>query len=229
MFGSRFGVKQIWLVGLVIAASVAPSSEAQTARRVRRESSANRKARIQRTIEETYSHRQEVSGGGGLLRFRPGQYLRRSNEVTFYLNDTYYLNNNKLGVMADVHGAYGNAQIGNTIYNIPDPQISEYIFSAGPSYRFYAKQRTAASAFVTGGVGYGKFDTGSKGIPPTLVGIWPAEWRPAFTAGVNLDYNFYPNLAARLTPTYVGTTFGGTVENSLGFNIGLVYRFGHMK
>ena len=47
--------------------------------------------------------------------------------------------------------------------------------------------------------------------------------------GANLDYNFYPNLAARVTPIYLGTTFGGTVQNNLGVNIGLVYRFGRIK
>jgi len=30
----------------------------------------------------------------------------------------------------------------------------------------------------------------------------------------------------RFTPTYVGTTFGGKVQNNLGFNAGVVYRFG---
>jgi opacity protein-like surface antigen len=228
MFGLRFGWKQALAVGLVVTAGMGTRAEAQSPRRVRRESSASRKARIQRTIEETYTHKQEVSGGGGFLRFRPGQYLRRSNEVTFYLNDTYYFTP-KLAVLADVHGAYGRAQIGNTIYNIPNPQISEYIFSAGPSYRFYAKQNVAASVFATGGVGYGKFGSGSKAIPPTLIGIWPDAWRPAFTAGVSLDYNFYPNLAARITPTYIGTNFGGTFEHNLGFNLGLVYRFGRQN
>ena len=50
-----------------------------------------------------------------------------------------------------------------------------------------------------------------------------------FRSGVNYDYNFYPNLAFRVTPTYVGTTFGGTVQNNLGVNAGIVYRFGRLK
>ncbi len=204
--------------------------EAQAPRRARRESTANRRARIQRTIEETYSHRNELSGGGGYLRFRAGEQIKKNNEVTFYLNDTYFLNS-KLGIVGDVRGAYGYAKIGNTIYNIPNPQISEYTFTAGPSYRFYAKQKYAMSVFGTGGVAYANFSGGSKGIPSTLLGVWQDGWRPAFTAGVNFDYNFYPNLAARVTPTYVGTTFtgpqGGSIQNNFGLNLGIVYRFGH--
>jgi hypothetical protein len=61
---------------------------------------------------------------------------------------------------------------------------------------------------------------------------------------VNLDYNFYPNLAFRLTPTFVGTTFVGTTatgplatggtstggfQPNVGFNAGFVYRFGRIK
>ncbi|GAC1365921.1 MAG: hypothetical protein NVSMB3_14550 [Acidobacteriaceae bacterium] len=212
-----------------MGAGAITSAGAQSMHRTRRESSANRKARIQRIIEETYGHRNEVSGGGGFLRFRAGERIKKNNEVTFYLNDTYFLNS-RLGIVGDVHGAYGNAKIGNTFVNIPNPQISEYTFTAGPSYRFYARQKTAISVFGTGGVAYGKFSDGSKGIPSTLIGIWADAWRPAFTAGVNFDYNFYPNLAARFTPTYVGTTFtspqGGSIQNNLGFNVGVVYRFG---
>lgn len=230
MFGFRFRVTRLLAVGVMVGIGAGTCIEAQSMHRTRRESSANRKARIERIIEETYGHRNEVSGGGGFLRFRAGQQIKKNNEVTFYVNDTYFLNP-KLGIVGDVHGAYGNAKIGNTFVNIPNPQISEYTFTAGPSYRFYARQKTAVSVFGTGGVAYGKFSEGSKAIPSTDIGIWADAWRPAFTAGVNFDYNFYPNLAVRFTPTYIGTTFtspqGGTIQNNLGFNIGLVYRLGH--
>lgn len=232
MFGFRLCAGRVAVAGLLVWLGVAAGVQAQAPRHARRESTAVRKARIQRIIDETYSHRHEISGGGGYLRFRAGEQIKKNNEVTFYGNDTYFLNR-KLGILADVHGAYGNAKIGNTIFNIPNPQISEYTFTGGPSYRFYAKQRFAASVFGTGGVAYGKFSGGSKAIPSTDIGIWADAWRPAFTAGVSFDYNFYPNLAARFTPTYIGTTFtgpqGGTVQNNLGFNIGLVYRLGHQK
>ena len=230
MFGFRFCVTRVLVSGLLL--SMGAAAEAQTVHRTRRESTAVRRARIQRAIDETYGHRNEASGGGGYLRFRSGELIKKNSEVTFYGNDTYYLNP-KLGIVGDVHGAYGNAKIGNTIFNIPNPQISEYTFTGGPSYRFYARQRYAVSVFGTGGVAYGKFSGGSKGIPSTLIGVWQDGWRPAFTAGVNFDYNFFPNVAARFTPTYIGTTFtspnGGTIQNNLGFNFGVVYRFGKQK
>ena len=49
----------------------------------RRETNASRQARIARTIEATYSHRYEVIGGGGYLRFRSGSQLKRNNEISW--------------------------------------------------------------------------------------------------------------------------------------------------
>ncbi len=219
-----------WIAGLLLLISVAAlagTAEAQT-RRPRRESSANRKARIQRTIEDTYSHRWEIGGGGGYLRWRSGPNLQKNNEVTFWLNGTYLLNP-KLGIVGDIRGAYGYAKIGNTIYNIPNPQISEYTFMAGPSYRVYTTQKQAVSVYAEGGTALGKFGGGSKGIPDVNLGLWPSSnARAAFAVGANFDYNLFPNLAGRVSPTYVGTTFGGTVQNSFGINIGVVYRFGRI-
>lgn len=195
----------------------------------RRETSATRRARVERTIEETYTHRWEAAGGGGYLRWRSGQYLQKNDEVTFWTSATYFFNP-KLGVTGGIDGAYGNAKIGDTIYNIPDPQISEYTFMAGPTFRLYAQQKTAIGVFVTAGTALGKFGGGSKGIPDVDLGLWPSSnARAAFSAGVNIDYNFFPNLAARVTPTYLGTTFGGTLQNNAGVKIGLVYRFGRIK
>ena len=227
MFG--FSVKSVAaVVTAIVIASGATRVEAQSAHRKRRESNANRKARIERTIQDTYSHRWEVGGGGGYLRFRSGEDLQRNNEVTWWVSGTYFLDQ-KLGILVDASGAYGNAKVGNTIYNIPNPQISQYPFMAGPNYRFYRKEKYAISVFGTAGAAIGKFDTGSKGIPAQNLGLWPSDTRAAFSVGANLDYNFYPNLAARVTPIYLGTTFGGTVQNNLGVNIGLVYRFGRIK
>ena len=225
---------------LLLVSAVPSSARAQYTPRPHRETNANRRARIQREINDTYTHRMEYSGGGGFLRFRSGQYLQRNNEITFYSSLNYLLNP-KLGIMGDVHGAFGNARIGNNPFNLAqDPQISQYIFTAGPSYRFFAQRRIALTAFGTGGVAIGNFAGGDKLVPPDLLGIWSTTLKPAFTAGVAFDYNFYPNLAARITPTYIGTTFDGapvngvqtvhgTVQNNVGLNVGIVYRFHRLK
>lgn len=226
MFGLKLKEKCVAVMLLAgLMASGAGTMQAQSMRRTRRETNANRQARIARIVKDTYSHKWEVGGGGGYLRYRSGEGLQRNNEVAFWLSGTRYFNP-KFGVEADVRGAFGNAKIGTNDYLKFNPQISQYAFMAGPSYRFYAKQKIAASVFGVGGAGVGKFDSGSKGIPSSLLGTWPSETRAAFSVGLNLDYNIYPNLALRITPTYLGTTFGGTVQNNAGFNIGLLYRFG---
>ncbi len=238
MRGFRSGWMAFTAPVVLLSALLSSPAQAQ-GRRPRRETNANRRARIERAIQDTYSHRYEIAGGGGYLRFRSGEYLQKNNEVTFFGSTTYFLTP-KLGILGDVHGAYGNAKIGNNVFNLPNPQVSEYTFTAGPEYRFYARQKTSVTGFVTGGVGYGKFASSSKNVPPQLLGIWSTPWRAAFTVGANLDYNFYPDLAFRIAPTYIGTTFDGSpyqgvqtvhgsVQNNFGVNIGIVYRIGRQK
>lgn len=216
---------------LTVTAIAAIPGQAQN-RRITRETNTNRRARIERTVHETYTHRWEVAGGGGFLRFRSGENTQKNSEINFWLNTNYYFNE-KLGLTGEVRGAYGNAKIPN--YNpfaalVGNPQISEYPFLVGPTYRVRLRQHTAIGVFALGGTAIGKFDSASKGIPSSQLGFWPStSARPAFSVGANLDLNFYPNLAFRIAPNYLGTTFGGNLQNNLGFNMGLVYRFGRQK
>jgi hypothetical protein len=244
MFGFRLSMKQV--AGVLLAGSIASGAialQAQTTHRTRRESSANRKARIARTIAETYSHRYEVAGGGGYLRFQSGA-PQRNNEVTFFMTGTYFLNP-KLGIIGDIRGLYGNAKIGNPVLpSSPtlgfNPQISEYPFLGGIAYRLYAKEKFAVAVTGEGGVALGKFDGDAKGLTSADIGVWESNTKPAFSLGANFDYNFYPNLAFRVSPTYVGTFFrrdptdvihgpDGTIQNNFGVNAGIVYRFGKIK
>jgi hypothetical protein len=196
-----------------------------------RETNASREARIQRTIADTYSHRWEIFGGGGYLRFRSGETTQRNNEVSWATSAHYFLNP-KLAIAGDARGSFGSAHATQpNIYGVNSPQINEYFFMGGVDYRFYAKQNIALSGEALGGVGWGIFSGGSKDIVSTRLGLWQDATKPAFSLGVNADYNFYPNLAFRLTPTYVATYFtspatGGSMQGNFGFNAGVVYRFG---
>jgi hypothetical protein len=224
------------LAGALTTAKAQVSTQVNIKRRqqahARRETNASRQARIARTIQDTYSHRFEIFGGGGYERFRPGEYLKKNNEVSWNVNTTYFFSP-KLGLVGTAQGSFGTAHTytANTLSPglsayVPTAQINEYYFMAGPSYRFYAKEKLALSAQAQGGIGWGIFGGGSKGYLPTEVGIWSDATRPAFSLGISADYNLYPNLALRLTPQYIGTTFGGYVQNNMGFNAGIVYRFG---
>jgi hypothetical protein len=214
---------------LILAALTGFTGRAQQTKR--RETNANRKARIARQISDTYTHRWEVGGGGGWLRFRSGEYTQKNSEIAFWMDANYYLNQ-KLGLTAEIRGAYGNAKVPN--YNLANtvinPQISEYPFLAGPTYRLYRQQRYAVSVFALGGTAIGKFDGDSKGFTATQLGFWPStNAAPAISVGGNLDINIYPNLAFRIAPSYLGTGFGGSWQNNAGFEMGLVVRFGRQK
>lgn len=226
IFGARSGAMRWLAVGLAAVVLVSGASAQTQKKRARRETNAARQARIDRTIAETYSHRYEVFGGGGYMRFRSGEFTKKNNEVTWAANGSYFLSP-KVAIVADARGMFGNANATiNNVYGVYHPQINEYTFMGGGSYRFYKHEKAAVSVQALGGVAWGIFSGGSKAIPSTLLGIWPDGWKPAFSLGVSGDYNFYPNLAFRVTPTYVGTTFGGSLQNNLGINAGIVYRFG---
>ena len=195
---SRSTAIKVAAASLLLSLAAAPAF-AQSARRTRRESHANRKARIERAIAQTYGHKYEAGGGGGYLRFRSGPYLQQNNEVTFWASTMYALSP-KLGVQGEVRGAYGKAKIGNTPFHIPNPQISDYSYLAGPSYRVVAKEKYSVSGFAEGGVGLAKFAGGSKGFTAQDIGVWTGDYAGAFSVGAHVDYNLYPNLAFRVTP-----------------------------
>ena len=238
-----------------LLATVATAAKAQTATKdqirrrqeahARHETNASRQARIQRTIDETYAHRWEAVGGGGYLRWRSGEDTRSNNEVSWTTSANYFLNP-KLSIIADARGSFGNAHAltgTSNNFGVYNPQINEYFFTGGAGYRFYRRERVAVSVQGTGGTSWGIFSGGAGGQNSSQTGLWVDGFAPAFTLGVNLDYNIYPNLAVRFAPTYVGTMFHQSIQNgsssllvnnvgprslqnNAGFNFGVVYRFG---
>lgn len=235
----RFAPRALAALTLLLAASIAASPlSAQTTRK--RHENATRKARIARNIQQTYTHRWDLFVGGGYERFRSGDNLQRNNQVTWALNLTRNFTP-KWGVVGDLRGSYGNAKVSNDIYTVYNPLITQYTFMVGPQYRFYRGEKYSASVHVLGGAAMGNFDGGSKAISAYHFGMWDTSTAPVVSVGVNLEYNFYTNFAFRLTPTYVGTMFRGvtenadgtrgsstgSIQNNLGFNMGIVYRWGH--
>jgi hypothetical protein len=234
MFDVQKGMARLALLGLgaalltgVASAQTAPKKKQPT---YHRETNASREARIQRTIAETYAHRWEVFGGGGYMRFKSGDTNKRNNEVTWNVSTSYFLNP-KVSIIGDTRGMFGHAYAAQPLFDaaVPRPQINEYTFMGGMGYRFYRTEKFAAGVQGLVGAGWGIFSGGAKGHTSVEVGLWPDATRTAFGVSLPLDYNFYPNLAFRVLPTYTGTTFGGGVQNNLGFNMGVVYRFGKQK
>jgi hypothetical protein len=187
---------------------------------------ARRLQRSQRVIQDTYSHKFEIYGGGGYTRFRPGGSLQHINESAWNVGVTDYLRP-RLGVTLDLRGYYGTAFTYPGPYNIFKPSISEYTFMVGPQYRIVRREHWAISGQVLVGGAKGNFNANGAELPGTLIGLWSNGTNVSFAAGVPIDYNLGPALSVRLQPGYWLTTFGSTTQvKNLGFNAGLVYRFG---
>src|SRR5277367_5120052 len=133
---------------------------------------ARRQQRTQRVVEDTYSHKFEVYGGGGYTRFRPGSSLQHINESAWNGGFTDYLWG-RLGLTGDLRGYYGTAFITPNPYNIFKPSISEYSLMGGPQYRFVRREHWAISAQGLVGGAKGTFNASSSGVPPgTYIGLW---------------------------------------------------------
>lgn len=202
-----------------------PEERARILREAQDRINARRQAKIQQIIRETYGHKYEAEFGGGYLRFKPGEMKQHINEADWNIGFTDYLKP-RLGITADVRGYYGTAYIGNNPYGIFLPGISQYSFLFGPQYRVYMKPKWAVSVQALAGFGHGNFDTGTGGLPASYLGLYNNSTVFNLSLGAPLDYNLSPGLAIRVTPLYMLTTYGGSAQNNLGFNVGVVYRWG---
>jgi hypothetical protein len=198
---------------------------AQVLRQAQERVKARRKLRDQQVIQDTYTHKYEAYFGGNYLRFRPGSSLQHINESGWHAGITDYAFG-KIGLTADGRGYYGTTYSGPNQFGVYQPSISQYTFLFGPTVRFFEGLHWGWSAHVLAGVGHGNFGSGTGGLPPELIGLYPDGNAFNLDVGASVDYNLGPGLAIRLTPNYLMSRYGSDTQNNKGFTVGVVYRFG---
>jgi hypothetical protein len=186
---------------------------------------ARREARRAAAIHDAYSHRFETYGGMGYLRFQPGPSLQR---LTFYAWESGLTRNfgERLSINVEGRGYYGTAYVGLNPSNITRPSISQYDLLGGPSYRFYAQPKYSVSVRAMGGFAHANNSGDTNGFGAKTLGLYPDGNTFAISASALGEYNLTPSVALRLGSEYLITGFGSSVQNSVGFNTGIVYRFG---
>lgn len=205
-----------------------PQQSVEVLREAQARVNARRQERIRQIVQDTYSHKYELDFGGGYLRLRPGTNLQHVSETAWNLDITDYIRGD-WGVTADFRGYYGTTFTGPNAYSVFSPSISQYTFMAGPRYRFYKGQHWGWTADLLAGAGHGNFGTGTGGLPPQYVGLYKDGTVLNVSPGASVDYNVSPTLALRLTPNALITNYGGEWQENLGWNLGVVYRFGRKK
>jgi hypothetical protein len=205
-----------------------PAASNQGAVSVQARIRARREQRRVQAIHDVYSHLYEIHTSMGYLRWTPGSNLQR---VTLYAWDTgltrYY--SEKLGVTLDARGYYGTpfVGIGGPLNSgVTNPAISMYNFMAGPTYRFIRQPRYSVSGRVMAGLAHSNFSGDTNGVPSDQFGLWPDGNTFIISVSAPLDYHVSPKISVRIAPEYVATGFGSTIQNSLGFTGGFVFRFG---
>lgn len=189
---------------------------------------ARRAQRRAQAIHDVYSHLYELHTSMGYLRWSPGKTLQR---VTLYAWDAgltrYY--NERLGATLDGRGYYGSPFVGiNSTSNsaITNPAVSIYAVMGGPTYRFITEPKYAVSGRVMAGYAHGNFSGDLNGFKPESFGLYPDGGSFIISVSAPLDYHVTPNMSLRIAPEYVATGFGSSMQNSLGFTGGFVFRFG---
>jgi|SRR5579875_2479434 len=202
-----------------------PEQRVQVLRAARARIEARHRQRVQRIIQDTYSHHYELYFGGGYVRFHPGHGLQKNSEADWNVGFTDDFHG-RWGATADFRGYYGSAFEYANQYQVFSPSISQYTFMGGPQYRFFEGQHWGWSAYVLAGVGHGNFSTGTGGLPGSLISLYPDGNALNLSPGAFVDYNISPGLAFRFSSTYLVSHYGGEFQNNLGYNLDLVYRFG---
>lgn len=184
-----------------------------------------RQQRRATAIHDAYDHLFEAYAGMGYLRFTPGPSLQRT---TFYGWNTgltrFY--GERLGVTLDARGYYGIAYVGLNPTNLTRPKISMYNVLLGPTYRFYMQPKYSISGRVLGGMALSDFSGDTNGFGTATLGLYPDATTFAAAGSVVGQYNLTPTMSFRLAGEDFVTGFGSTVQNSVGFTAGFVYRFG---
>jgi hypothetical protein len=185
---------------------------------------ARREQRRVAAIHDVYDHRYEGYVGAGYLRTHAGT-PQKVNEYNWNGGMTRYFNE-RLGLTLDGRGYYGTPFVGLNFSGITKPAISQYAVLFGPTYRFYLQPKYSISARVMGGYAKGNFSGDTNGFGSTALGLYPDGSTIAVSASVFAEYNLAPNIGLRVAPEYYMTGYGSTLQNSLGFTGGIVYRFG---
>jgi len=186
---------------------------------------ARREQRRAAAIHEVYDHLYDINVGAGYLRFTPGPSLQRVNEYDWNVGFTRYFNE-RLGATLDGRGYYGTPFIEPNLSGITKPAISQYSALIGPTYRFYLQPKYSISGRVLAGYARGNFTGDANGFGSSVLGLYPDGSTFGVSASIYGEYNLAPNIGLRVAPEYYLTGFGSTMQNSLGFNAGIIYRFG---
>ena len=201
----------------------ANSSEGQIS--VQARIKARREQRRAQAIHDTYSRLFEVFTGAGYIRFTPGPGLERVTMYSWDASVTRYYGE-RLGATIDGRGYYGTAYVGLNLSSITRPAISQYAVMGGPTYRIRMRPKYSVSVHGLGGIAMSDFSGDTGGFGTAVLGLYPDRTTYALDGGIVGEANLSPTLSLRLGGEYYGTGFGSTMQNNVGFQYGLVYRFG---
>ncbi len=196
---------------------------------------ARREQRRQAAIHAAYDHLYETYVGMGFLRTVAGPGVKGDyggglQKVNFYAWNVGFTRNysERWAVTLDGRGYYGTQFLGPNQYNIVKPAISEYAVLAGPSYRFWMHPRYSVSGRVMVGGVFNNYFADANGHTASELGLYPDGGAAVLDVSLPIDYNLTNSFVLRCTGDYFMSTFDSSIQNGLGFEGSMVYRWGKL-
>ena len=176
-------------------------------------------------VPAQYEYAAEVAVGYSTLNIEPGVEFDKTRMNGWNIAVTGYYNE-WIGFAADVSNQYGNATPRSGFGGTTSVDLTHWSYLGGPEVRVVRTERFAASARTLFGASRGnaKPDTFTVDDTPTRYSFKNTKF--SMVIGAAFDVNITPQLAWRVQPQYLITSFSSKRQGNFGFTTGILYRFG---
>jgi hypothetical protein len=176
-----------------------------------------------------YNYRYELYGGFAYSHFNAGPtLLQGANLGGFDVSGSRFWTR-KWAAQASVRGYLGTSGVVPNAYGVKGPFVAQYMFLAGPEYRWLANPHASITLHALVGGAYGQFDSDIAPAPnPGSLGLFNNQTTFATALGGTIDLNRNARWAFRITPEGTLTNYGSAgIHEQIAISVGVVYRLGH--
>ncbi len=181
----------------------------------------------------SYDNRYDLSAGAAYRHIKAGpNVLQGANLGGFDLSGSYWFSK-YFGLEGTGRGYWGTSGVGQTnAVPVKGPDISEYIFAAGPEWLGPHNKHGALTAHALFGGAYGDFEGDLGKYTAADVNFYNTQLAPVAIIGGHMDLNRSARWVFRVTPDAVVTRYGinygskiTQTDVNFAFSVGVEYKF----
>jgi hypothetical protein len=183
-----------------------------------------------------YNYRYEIAGDFAYTHFNAGPTLIQGSNLGGLSFDAARFFNRKWAVAGSVRGYLGTTGVApneetNSLgqpSEIRGPFVAQYMFMAGPEYRWVSNPHASVTLHALVGGAYGDFDSAVAPATTQELGLFSNQVAFGSAFGGAIDLNRSARWAFRIQPEATLTNYGGAgLHEQVALSVGVVYRLGH--